>query len=783
MTVEEILRKMTLKEKVALCSGKDFGHTKEYPVYGIGSASMADGPHGLRVQREGAEMLGVNDSVPSTSFPTAVSTGCSWDVKLLGEIGEALSLEAAANQISIFLGPGVCIKRNPLCGRNFEYFSEDPYLAGKLSGSYIKSAQKKGIGTSLKHFACNNQEYKRFSSDSVLDERTMREIYLTGFEIAVKEGQPATVMSSYNKVNGIHSGEHKELLTEILREDWGFEGAVITDWGAMSDRIEAFKAGCDLLMPGGSEYMEKKVLRAVKDGGLSEKDIDQCAKRVIKLALQSEKALKGEHSYSAERHHELARRAAEQSAVLLQNRDNILPLSSEQKVAVIGHMAKEPRYQGSGSSHINPNKLVSLCDVMTEAVYAEGTDKKGDTNDQLIAAAIAAAKEVDVAVLCVGLTDAYESEGFDRDNMKMPKGHLRLIDEVVKANPNTVVVLSCGSVVETPWAESVKAILYMGLPGQAGGEAIKNLLYGKVNPSGRLAETWPVVYEDCPSASYYSNGKKDAHYREGIYVGYRYYDKAGVKVRWPFGFGLSYTTFEYSNISLNGDQVKVTVTNTGRMSGSEVVQLYIAPPQNGIHRPTKELKRFDKLYLNPGESKEVAFTLDERCFAIWNQGWKVQAGEYRILLGGNPQQIRQTVTVTRQGDNISIPSWQPGSWYETPKGIPTKSQWEQMLGHLVTEKPLKKGDFTMDNTVLEMKDYSLIMKIMFYFIEKTIAKSFGGKKDYNNPTFRVLISTSTDCSLSGLQINGSMKDGAMQGLLEMANGHYIRGIRRMIKGE
>ncbi len=770
MKIDSILEKMTLKDKIALCSGADFWQTKAMEQYGIPSLFMCDGPHGLRKQEAGADMLGINQSVPATCFPTAVTTGMSWDVSLMERIGRAIGEEAAGNDVGLVLGPGANIKRDPKCGRNFEYISEDPYVTGKMAAGLIRGLQQNGTAASLKHFACNQQENSRFNSDSILDERTLREIYLTGFEIAVKEGRPGTVMCSYPKINGTHASDHKELLTDILRTEWGFDGLVVTDWGAMNDRIEGFRAGCDLNMPGGSDYMEVEVLEAVQSGKLSEEAVNASARRVLELVFRERE----KECFDQEEHHTLAREAAEAGAVLLKNEGGILPLKEQQKVALIGAMAKAPRYQGAGSSHINPFRVVSALEAMPACTYAPGCDEQGNTTDALIAEAVTAAKTAEIAVLFVGLPDRYESEGFDRDALAMPDGHLRLIDEIAKANPNTVVVLTCGSTVECPWADSVRAILYMGLPGQAGGEAIANLLCGKVSPSGCLTESWPDTYADCPTSGCF--GTKDAQYREGIYVGYRYYDKAGVPVRWPFGYGLSYTTFDYSALRVDGDTLTVTVTNTGAVPGAEVVQLYIAPHTEGLHRPVKELKGFQKVFLQPGESVAVEFALDERSFAVWQDGWKVPAGSYDILVGDLKEEIQI------DGTYVPAPVWQPGSWYEHPKGTPAQTQWETMLGRKYTETVPTKGQFTMDNSVIEMKDHSLIMKIMFAATEATVAKGFGGKKDYENPDFRMMMAASAGGPLRSMQISGGIKGGLMKGLLHMANGHYLMGIKTMITG-
>lgn len=777
MDVEKILQSMSLEDKIALCSGADFWTTKAFEKYGIPALFMCDGPHGLRKQEpgQGADMLGVNQSRSATCFPAAVTTAGSWDPALLAEIGTAIGEEAKAQGVGLVLGPGANLKRNPLCGRNFEYFSEDPFLAGKLAAGFIRGVEGQGVGSSLKHFAANSQEKCRFTSDSVMDQRTLRELYLSAFEAAVKEGKPATVMCAYPKLNGIHCSDHKELLTDILRDGWGFDGMVVTDWGAMNDRMEGFRAGCDLNMPGGSAYMEKEVLAAVKSGTLPESAVDNSVRRVLKLVFRAAETLKETAKCDYDAHHNLAARAAGQGAVLLKNEGGILPLKEGQAVALLGHMVQEMRFQGAGSSHINPTKIINPVDAMPDLPFASGCDARGDTTDSLIAQAVELAKSVAVPVVFAGLPGRYESEGFDRETMKMPEGHLRLIEAVAGVNPNTVVVLLCGAPVECPWADKVKAILYMGLPGQAGGTAAADLLYGRANPSGKLAESWPFRYEDCPSAPYYGK-TKDALYLEGVYVGYRYYDKAKKAVRWPFGYGLSYTTFGYSDLKVEGRTVTVTVTNTGNLAGAEVVQLFVCPPQNGVHRPVRELKGFQKVFLQPEEAKAVTFALDDRAFALWQAGWKVPAGTYGVEVG------RLTASIRVEGNTLPIPGWQAGSWYETCDGVPTQGAWEAMLGRKYTPVPPKKGQFTMDNTVMEMKDHSLILKIMHKAVEFTIARGFGGKVDYENPEFRMLMESSAGSPLRSMQVSSGIKGGLFQGVLEIANGHFFKGIGKMIRG-
>ena len=543
----------------------------------------------------------------------------------------------------------------------------------------------------------------------------------------------------------------------------------------MNDRIEGFRAGCDLNMPGGSDYMEKEVLQAVKDGTLPESCVDDSARRVLKLVFRAAETLKATASCDYEAHHALAKRAAAEGAVLLKNEGGLLPLQQGAKIAVIGAMAKNLRYQGAGSSHINPTGLSQPLDFLPDAIYAPGCDERGDTTDALLDEARAAAEQAEVAVIFAGLPDRYESEGFDRDDMKLPVGHLRMIEAVVSANPNTVIVLLCGSTVECPWADEVKAVLYMGLPGQAGGEAIAELLYGRISPSGKLAESWPIAYGDVPSSEVYDK-TADALYQEGVYVGYRYYDKAGVPVRWPFGYGLSYTEFSYADLMVEDNSVSVTVKNTGKCAGAEVVQLYVEAPQDGLHRPLRELKGFRKVFLQPGESRTVTFTLTDRSFAVWQDGWKVPGGAYAVCIGG------LTASIEKSGETLPIPAWQGGSWYERCTGKPNFADWEATLERKYTPPVLKKGSFTMDNTVMEMKEHSLIMKIMFRAVEATIAKGFGGKIDYENPEFRMLMNSSAGSPLRSMMISGGMKGGVLPGMLEMANGHFFRGIRKMIKG-
>ena len=748
---------MTLEEKVDFCDGESFWCTRKMADKGIPAAMMCDGPHGLRKQPTGTDNLGINRSVPAVCFPTSAASACSWDRKLVSDIGKAIGDEARANGVSLVLGPGLNIKRNPLCGRNFEYYSEDPYVSGELAAAFVKGVQSTGVGACLKHFAANSQEHKRFSSDSVVDERTLREIYLAGFEIAVKKSKPAAVMNSYNKLNGEHTGDSRHLLKDILRTEWGFDGMVVTDWGAMNDRVKAMTAGCDLMMPGGSGYQKKKVIDAVKSGELSEDDVTFCAKNVARFVEKSEKIQRRPCDMQA--HHELARKVAEQSAVLMKN-NGALPVKGS--ACLIGYMAKQLRYQGVGSSHINPYKLVNPVDCM-DWPCVDGYNAESNTNAGLIDEAVRMAKSVDTPIIFAGLSDKYEAEGFDREHMRMPEGHNKLIEAVAEVNPNTVVVLMCGSPVELPWIDKVNAVLYMALPGEAGGEAIKSLLTGETNPSGKLAETWPINYSDVVTREIY--GEKDAEYREGIFVGYRYYDSADVPVRFKFGYGLSYTSFEYSDMKLEGDTLSVKVKNTGDMAGAEVVQLFIEPPKNSIFRPVREFKGFDKVFLKPNEEKKLSFELCDRSFAVWHDGaWRIPEGTYKLCVGDLCVEY-----IPENTEKIEAPAWQAGSWYETLSGTPNKADWEKLLGHKFESCEKTVGEFDMDSSIMEMMPYSKTMAKLNRMIELVMARSNGGSVNYDNPEFKMMMLSASDSAIRNISISTGISEKIIEALVKRAN--------------
>ena len=659
---QKLLSEMTLEEKASLCDGLDYWHSQPIDRLGIKSIAFNDGPHGIRKKGNPEESKDLLKGVPAICFPTASATACSWDTDLIYRMGQTLGDECLKEQVSVLLGPGTNIKRSPLCGRNFEYFSEDGVLAGEMSAAFVNGVQSKGIGTSLKHYAANNQESHRMTISSVVDERTLRETYLLPFEIAVKKAQPWTIMCCYNRVNGVYGAENKWLLTDVLRKDWGFENLVITDWGAENERVPGLIAGQEIEMPTSSGEGTRLIVEAVKNGTLDESVLDTACERILKLIEKGVNNL-GTYTYDPAEHHKIAREIAAQCMVLMKNDNNILPLKKDADIAVIGEMAVNPRYQGAGSSLINPISLDSAYDTMKDMGvkfnYAPGysTNKKDKKSEEsYISEAVQTAKNADVALLFIGLTDEFETEGNDRKHLRIPETHNKLVEEVLKVNKNIVVVLSGGAAIEMPWADKVPAILNMFLTGQAGGSAVCDVIFGDVNPSGKLAETYPYALENNSSYNYFPGTAVTVEYREGIYVGYKYYDTANKEVRFPFGHGLSYTTFEYSDIKVSTDKIKDTdevtvsfkIKNTGSVDGAEVAQLYVSDIESTIYRPVKELKGFKKVFLKAGEEKEVSITLDKRAFAYYNvniNDWHVESGDFRILVGASSRDIKLEATV------------------------------------------------------------------------------------------------------------------------------------------
>ncbi|MCP1182122.1 glycoside hydrolase family 3 C-terminal domain-containing protein [Paenibacillus sp. 1781tsa1] len=674
--IKELVQRMTLEEKAGMCSGLDFWHLKGVERLGIPSIMVTDGPHGLRKQDGSADHLGLTSSVPATCFPSAAGLASSWDKELARQVGVALGEECQAEDVAVLLGPGVNIKRSPLGGRNFEYFSEDPLLSTQMATGHIQGVQSQGVGTSLKHFAVNNQEERRMSIDAVVDERTLREIYLASFEGAVKDGQPWTVMCSYNKVNGTYAGENEWLLTDILKDEWGHEGLVVSDWGAVNERADALAAGLELEMPTSGGIGERKVIDAVESGQLPLDKLDRAVERLLTLIFNAVDQKKEGATYNKDEHHQLARKVAAESMVLLKNEEGLLPLGREGEVALIGAFARKPRFQGGGSSHINPTKVDDIVEEMTQVAgegvtfsYAPGYRLEADDVDEtLMHEAVQAAQSADTAVVFVGLPDRYESEGYDRVHLRLPDNHIRLIEEIAKVQSRMVVVLSNGSPVEMPWLPQVQAVLEAYLGGQAVGGAIADLLYGEVNPSGKLAETFPAKLSHNPSYLNFPGEGDRVDYREGIFVGYRYYDKKELEPLFPFGYGLSYTTFEYADLKVDRTEltdhdevnVQVRVTNTGDRAGKEIVQLYVSDVESTVIRPVKELKAFAKVALEPGESKLVSFTLNKRSFAYYNvdiKDWHVETGEFEIQVGSSSRDIHVHTRVNVESTATFLPTY------------------------------------------------------------------------------------------------------------------------------
>jgi len=669
--IKDLLKKMTVEEKAEICSGASRWRTHSIDRLEIPEIMMADGPHGLRKEPKEKESASMGESVEAICFPTASALACSWDRDLMSRMGEALGEESQTEDVNILLGPGVNIKRSPLCGRNFEYFSEDPLLASELAANYVKGVQSMGVGTSLKHFAANNQEHRRLTVDAQIDERTLREIYLSAFEKVVKEAQPWTVMCAYNQVNGTHASENKYLLTDVLKEEWGHEGFVVSDWGAVNYRDKGIAAGLELEMPSSHGDGKKAIVEAVENGSLSEESLDRAAERMLKIIFKAVENDRDDLNYSKDEHHQLAREIAADSMVLLKNEESILPLAEDEKLGVVGSFAKKPRFQGGGSSNINPYQIDNAYAELEKytdqkLAYAEGYSLESDEDDvKLIAKAKELAEKVDKVIIFAGLPDRYESEGYDRDTLEIPPNQNRLIEEVAEVNKNAIVVLSNGSPITMPWLNNVKGVLEGYLTGQAGGGAAADILFGHVNPSGKLAETFPQKLSDNPSYLFFPGEKDKVEYREGIFVGYRYYDSKEIEPLFPFGYGLSYTDFEYSDLKIKKNEItdqetlnlSLKVKNTGDIYGKEIIQLYVSDPESTVIKPEKELKEFAKVELEPGQEKIVEFELAKRAFAYYNteiDDWYVESGEYDILVGASSRDIRLKETV-RVESTVELP--------------------------------------------------------------------------------------------------------------------------------
>ena len=782
---ELLLKKLTLEEKCALLSGAETFKTRGMPEHGIPQIWLSDGPHGLRKQAGESDHLGLNPSVPATCFPTASAVANSWDAALGEEIGAALGEEAAAQEVSVVLGQGLNMKRNPLCGRSFEYFSEDPYLAGKLAAGYIRGIQSKGVAACPKHFAVNSQETRRMASDSIVDERTLREIYLTGFEIAVKEGHPRSIMSSYNLVNGTYANENKHLLMEILRGEWGFDGAVITDWGGSNDHALGVKNGSTLEMPAPGGDSVRELLAAVESGKISESDIDARLSELLPLVFDTKAALDAApREFDAAAHHALARRAAAESLVLLKNEGSLLPLAAGSKVAVIGDFAKNPRYQGAGSSMVNSTQVDVLLDKLIDSElnvigYQQGFDRHGKPDAALQKSACELATQADTVILCMGLDEIAESEGLDRSNLRLAQNQVDLLQAVAAVNPKIVVVLYSGSVVETPWLDNCQALLYAALGGQAGAGAVADALTGKVNPCGKLAETWPLTYADIPSAADFATRRKTVEYREGLYIGYRYFTTAEKAVRFPFGYGMSYTTFAYSDMAADEQGVSLTVTNTGSVAGTEIVQLYIAKKNSELFRPAKELKGFARVTLAPGEKQRITIALDDKAVRFRNvkaNRWEIEGGEYELLVGASVEDIRLCEKITVHGTATVHPYEDKGldCYYKGDVLHVSDADFEKLLGH-----PIPDGKTKIDRN-LTLGELNHARSPLGWLVWLVLTVLLDASYKRGKPDLNILFQYNMPLRALAKMTNGAISMGMVDGIVMELQGFWILGLVRVI---
>ncbi|MBR3271185.1 MAG: glycoside hydrolase family 3 C-terminal domain-containing protein [Clostridia bacterium] len=784
---------MTLEEKCHLLSGRDVWQTQSVKRLGIENMTLSDGPHGIRKQEGAGDQLGLNGSLPATCYPTAATMANSWDPALGEELGKHLGAEAASQDVCVLLGPGLNIKRSPFCGRNFEYFSEDPYLAGKMAAGYIRGIQANGVSACPKHFAANNTELRRMASNSVMDERTLREIYLTNFEIAVREGHPKSIMSSYNMVNGVYANENAHLLQEILRDTWGFDGFVVSDWGANNDFTEGVRAGSHLEMPSSGGDGPRQLMQAIADGKITEKEVDVRVDELLDVMLSTRKAvnpLKGK-PFDKDAHHAFAQKASEESIVLLKNESRILPLQKGAKVAVIGEFAQKARYQGAGSSVVNCTKLDHTMDVIKSfdlnvVGFEAGYPRHGATNPEMQQKAVELAKKADTVLLYLGLDEISESEGLDRSTLSLPKCQIELLDAVAAANPNIVVVMSAGSSVEMPWIDKVKGLVHGYLCGQAGASAVLKVLLGEVNPSGKLSESYPIKYEDCSTSTYFPAKERSVEYREGLYVGYRYYDSANVPVLFPFGFGLSYTTFAYSDIEADDQKVTFTLTNTGDRDGAEVAELYVHAVDPTVYRPNKELKGFKKVFLKAGESKKVTIELDDKAFRYWNSKtnrFEIDGGAYDLLVGASVEDIKLKATVNVKGTNAKKceDKAKLKSYYTANIKNVTDAEFTELLGHSIPDGTWA-GKIEANDAIAQMYyakslKARLIWKVMTKMLDASIAK---GEPDLNitftyNMPFRAI----------GKMAGGLVSQEMCDGILDIVNGHgiaFCKGLCKIVVG-
>lgn len=789
MNLETYMDALTLEEKAALLQGWSTWTTRNIDRLHIPAMFMSDGPHGLRKQAESGDHLGLGTSLPATCFPTAATMANSWDPGLGEKLGEALGEEAVSMGVGVVLGPGLNMKRSPLCGRCFEYFSEDPYLAGKMAAGYIRGIQKSGISACPKHFAVNSQETLRMHSDSVVDERTLRELYLTGFEIAVKEGKPHAIMSSYNRINGTYANENPHLLKEILREDWGFDGMVVTDWGGDNDHAAGVQAGSNLVMPGPGAALANSLVEDVQANRVSEEDLNARVRELLPVILSATEAVqKAPKTFDIDAHHTLARRCAAESLVLLEN-DGILPLNKKASVVLIGDFAGVPRYQGAGSSLVNPTRVSSLKEVMTQSGvnlmgYTQGFSRGNPApQPDMIREGVSLAKLADVVLLCVGLDEIAESEGLDRESMTLTQGQIELMEAVCQANENVVLILSGGSPFVIPESCHYRAILHGYLGGQAGAEAMEDALYGRINPCGKLNESWPLGLEDTPVFGRFPGREKTAEYRESLYIGYRYYETAKVPVCYPFGYGLSYTTFAYSDLSVTQDAVTFTLTNTGDRDGAEIAQVYVSCPKGKVFRPVRELKGFSKVYLQAGESKTVTIPLDDKTFRYFNiktNRYEVEGGEYEVSVAASVQDIKLTGTVVVTGTDAplpygSLPHYEAGDIRNVPD-----SEFETLLGRPIPDSRWDRSrPLELNDTIAQLQYAKGWVGRVFYRFAKWQVDSSIKK---GKPDLDALFRFNMPIRAMGKMMNGMINMDMAEALLEIFDGHFFKGVGHLMGG-
>jgi len=786
--IKEMIATLTLEEKAVLLSGKTVWETFGNESVSIPSIFLADGPHGLRKQEGASDHLGLNKSVPATCFPTAATVANSWDVNLAEEIGRHLGKEAKANGVEVLLGPGLNIKRNPLAGRNFEYFSEDPYLSGKMAAAYIRGIQKNGTIACPKHFAVNNQELRRMASDSIVDTQTLREIYLTGFEIAVKEGKPLSLMSAYNKVNGVYANESQFLLRDVLIEEWGFEGFVVSDWGGDNDHVEAVKNGAHLQMPSTGFDGPLELVNAVKEGRLKEEVLDERVGEYLRVILKTQRL---EESVDFETQHNTAHKAAAKSIVLLKNEDNVLPLNSEATVGVIGDFAFQARYQGAGSSVVNPKQLKNTVDVIDASSLnivgmKKGFERQGAMNDAMLEEALELAKASDVVLVYIGLDELAESEGDDRRTMKIAGNQIRLLEALGKIDVKVVAIISAGCVIDCSWEHHVDAILHGYLSGEAGASAMLDVISGKVNPSGKLNETYPITYEDVPFGESFPEKSEKVFYKEGLFVGYRYYDKIDQAVRYPFGYGLSYTQFEYGQLTVEEDKISFTIKNVGNVYGEEVAQLYVSHPSVCLIRPKQELKGFVKVGLQPQEEQQVTIPFDEYTFRFFNpktNRWETEPMVYGIKIGASSRDIRLESKITLNGEELTEIPYEKKSlsnyFSGNIKGVLTE-EFEALYGKAVTQVVMKERHLLGPNHLL--KEMAYAKSPVARFIHRTMENMLAKSERKGTPDLNLVFQLNMPFRAIAKMTNGMVNMKMVHGMLEFVNGKHLKGLTGIIKG-